>query len=66
MVAQIPSSNKIDQWKFETGMFVNLQAGSLLVVDCGMLENLRDAAARAEVMAPSDSADWCCLVTQEP
>ena len=42
LVARIPSSNKIDQRKF-----VNLQAGSLLVVDCGILENLRDAAARA-------------------
>ena len=28
-------------------MFINLQAGSLLVVDCVMLENLRDATARA-------------------
>ena len=29
-------------------MFVHLQAVLLLVVDCGMLENLRDATARAE------------------
>ena len=47
LVTQIPSSNKIDQQKFGPGMFINLQAGSLLVVDCGMLENLWHAAARA-------------------
>ena len=47
LVAWIPSSNKIDQRKFEPGMFVNLQPGTLFVVDCGMLGNLRDAAARA-------------------
>ena len=47
LVARIPSSNKIDQHKFQSGMFNNLQAGSLLVVDCVLLENLRDATARA-------------------
>ena len=47
LVARIPSSNKIDQRKFQPGMFINLQAESLLVVDCVMLENLRDATARA-------------------
>ena len=43
--ARIPSSNKIDQRKFQPGIFIKLQAGSLLVVDCVMLENLRDATA---------------------
>ena len=33
LVARIPSSNKIDQRKFQPGMFNNLQAGSLLVVE---------------------------------
>ena len=47
LVARIPSSNKIDQRKFQPGMFTNLQTGSLLVVDCVKLENLRDATARA-------------------
>ena len=47
LVARIPNSNKIDQWKFQPVMLNNLQAGSLLVVDCVMLENLRDATARA-------------------
>ena len=47
LVAKIPSPNKIEHWKFQPGMFFNLQAGTLLVVDCNMLENLRDATARA-------------------
>ena len=47
MVARISSPNKIDQRKFQPGMFHYLQAGSLLLVDCNMLENLRDATARA-------------------
>ena len=47
LVAKIPSPNKIEQRKFQPGMFFNLQAGSLLVVDCSMLENLWDATARA-------------------
>ena len=38
---------KIEQRKFQPGMFYNLQAGSLLSVDCSMLENLWDAIARA-------------------
>ena len=47
LVTKIPSPNKIEQRKFQPGMFFNLQAGSLLVIDCSMLENLRDATARA-------------------
>ena len=47
LVTRIPSSNKIDQRKFQPGMFTNLQAGSLLVVDWVMLENLWDVTARA-------------------
>jgi hypothetical protein len=47
LVAKIPSPNKIEQLKFQPGMFFNLQAGSLLVVDCSMLENLRDVTAGA-------------------
>ena len=47
LVARISSSNKIDKRKFQLGMFNKLQGGSLLVVDCVMLENLRDATARA-------------------
>ena len=59
LVARIPSSNKIDQQKFQLGMFINLQAGSLLVVDCAMLENLRDVTARA---VQDGSFRWCGLV----
>ena len=47
LVTKIPSPNKIEKRKFQPGMFFNLQAGSLLVIDCSMLENLRDATARA-------------------
>ena len=47
LVAKIPNPNKIDQRKFQPGMFYNIQAGALLLVDCSMLENLRDAIARA-------------------
>ena len=56
LVARIPSSNKIDQGKFQPDMFINLQAGSLLVVNCVMLENLRDATARA---VQDGSFRWC-------
>ena len=40
-------------------MFFNLQAGSLLLVDCIMLENLQDATARA---VQDGSFKWCGLV----
>ena len=47
LVAKIPSPNKIEQLKFQPGMFFTLQAGSLLVADCRLLENLRDVTVRA-------------------
>ena len=47
LVAKIPSPNKMKQLKFQPGMFFNLQAGSLLVADCRLLENLWDATIRA-------------------
>ena len=47
LIAKIPSPNKIEQLKFQPGMFLTLQAGSLLVADCRLLENLRDATVQA-------------------
>ena len=59
LVAKIPSPNKIEQLKFQPGMFFPLQAGSLLVVDCSLLKNLRDATAQA---VQDGSFKWCGLV----
>ena len=47
LVAKIPSPNKIEKLKYQPGMFFTLQVGSLLVADCRLLENLRDATVRA-------------------
>ena len=46
LVAKIPSPNKMKQLKFQPSMFLNLQAGSLLVAYCRLLENLQDATVR--------------------
>ena len=43
LVAKIPSPSKIEQLKFQPGMFFTLHAGSLLVADYRLLENLPDA-----------------------
>ena len=47
LVAKIPIPNKIEQLKYQPGMFFTLLAGSLLVADCRLLENLWDATVRA-------------------
>ena len=47
LVAKIPSHNKVKQLKFAAGMFHDLQARSLLIADCRLIDNLRDATIRA-------------------
>ena len=47
LVAKIPSPNKEKQLKVAAGMFHDLQAGSLLVADCRLINNLGDATIRA-------------------
>ena len=47
LVAKIPSPNKVKQLKFAASMFHDLQAGSLLIADCRLIDNLRDVTIRA-------------------
>ena len=56
---KFPSPNKIEQLKFQPGTFFTLLVGSLLVVDCSLLENLRDVTAQA---VEDGSFKWCGLV----
>ena len=45
--AKLPNHLKLDKVNFTPGMFNDIEAGSLLIVDDIRLEDLRDAAARA-------------------
>ena len=40
-------SNPVQQLKFQAGMYDNIQAGALLVADCRLIDQLRDAKVRA-------------------
>ena len=47
LVAKIPSPNKVKQLKFAAGMFHDLQAGSLLIDVCRLIDSLRDVMIHA-------------------
>ena len=63
LVNKIP--NPVQQLKFHTGMYDDIQAGSLLVVDCRLIDNLRDASVRAVTACTYKRTGLLLLVDQE-
>ena len=58
-------SNLVQQLKFHAGIYNDIQAGALLVVDCRMIANLRDRSVRAVTACTYKRTGLLLLIDQE-